>query len=107
MLIQSFSIVRKTYSLLCEEEKQSGLFEHKEVNQVHAMNVKSQPNFKQQNYDNQRQAKWTSSSKLQRSRKPLLCKYCYGTTHIVEMRYYLIGFSIGHKLHGKDFQPPN
>ncbi|CAA2954266.1 Hypothetical predicted protein [Olea europaea subsp. europaea] len=62
------------------------------------MNVKSQPNVKQQNYDHQRQAKWTSSSsKQQGPRKQMLCTYCDG----------LIGFPIGHKLHGKDVQPPN
>lgn len=36
-----------------------------------------------------------------------MCTYCDGTTHTVERCYYLIGFPIGHKFHGKDVQPPN
>jgi len=40
MLMQPLPTVKKAYSLLCEEEKQRGLVEHKVTEQVHAMNVK-------------------------------------------------------------------
>ena len=40
MLKQPFPIVKKAYSLLCEEEKQRGLVEHKVNEQVYVMNVK-------------------------------------------------------------------
>ena len=51
MLMQPLPIVKKAYSLLCEEEKQQGLVEHKGIDQNHAMNVKTQSNFKQQGSD--------------------------------------------------------
>ncbi|KAG5555708.1 hypothetical protein RHGRI_006375 [Rhododendron griersonianum] len=110
MMMQPLLTVKHAYSLLCEEEKQRGLVEHKSIDQTHAMHVKTHPHFKQQGADTQRHADsrpWTSSSKSQGSKKPLLCSYCDGTTHTVERCYYLIGFPIGHKLHGKDVQPPN
>ena len=40
MLMQSLPTVEKAYSLLCEEEKQRGLAEHKINEQVNAMNIK-------------------------------------------------------------------
>ncbi|XP_058213280.1 uncharacterized protein LOC131325185 isoform X1 [Rhododendron vialii] len=110
MMMQPLPTVKHAYSLLCEEEKQRGLVEHKSIDQTHAMHVKTHPHFKQQGADTQRHADsrpWTSSSKSQGSKKPLLCSYCDGTTHTVERCYYLIGFPIGRKLHGKDVQPPN
>ena len=54
MLIQPLPTVKKAYSLLCEEEKQRRLVEHKGIDQTHAMNVKTQSNFKQQGSDSQR-----------------------------------------------------
>jgi hypothetical protein len=38
--MQPLPTVKKAYSLLCEEEKQRGLVEHKVTEQVQAMNVK-------------------------------------------------------------------
>ncbi|KAH7849529.1 hypothetical protein Vadar_019140 [Vaccinium darrowii] len=111
MMMQPLPTVKNVYSLLCEEEKQRGLVEHKSIDQTHAMNVKTHPHFKQQGADTQRHTdprpRTSSSSKSQGSRKPLLCTYCDGTTHTVERCYYLTGFPIGHKLHGKDVKPPN
>ncbi|KAJ0077495.1 hypothetical protein Patl1_35618 [Pistacia atlantica] len=54
------------------------------------------------------QKQWSSThSKPQGNRKPLHCSYCEGTTHTVDRCYFLNGFPVGHKLHGKDVQPPN
>ncbi|KAB5520218.1 hypothetical protein DKX38_024537 [Salix brachista] len=47
------------------------------------------------------------SSTIQGSRKQLHCTYCEGTTHTIEKCFYLIGFPIGHALHGKNIQPRN
>ncbi|CAB4262332.1 unnamed protein product [Prunus armeniaca] len=56
-------------------------------------------------------AQETNSSKhtdqRSNSRKPLFCTYCEDTTHLVDKCYYLHGFPIWHKLHGKDVKPPN
>ncbi|KAJ0098447.1 hypothetical protein Patl1_21148 [Pistacia atlantica] len=46
-------------------------------------------------------------SKPQGNRKPLHCSYCEGTTHTVDRCFFLNGFPVGHKLHGKNVQPPN
>ncbi|KAB5574253.1 hypothetical protein DKX38_001447 [Salix brachista] len=35
------------------------------------------------------------------------CSYCDGDTHTVENCYYINGFPVGHKLHGKNIQPRN
>ena len=99
--MQPLPTVKKAYSLLCEEEKQRGLVEHKGIDQTHAMNVKTQSNFKQQGFDSQCQ----SNSRL--PKKPLLCTCCDGTTHTIDKCYYLIGFPVGHKFHRKDVQQPN
>ncbi|KAF7116105.1 hypothetical protein RHSIM_RhsimUnG0038200 [Rhododendron simsii] len=111
MLMQPLPTVKKAYSLLCEEEKQRGLTERKNTEQVHAMNVKASSNFKQSDSISQRQDSsrtWTpSSSKPQGSKKRLHCTYCDGTTHTVDRCFYLIGFPIRHAFHGKDVQPPN
>lgn len=107
MLMQPLPTVKKAYSLLCEEEKQRGLIEHKNTEQVHAMNFKASSNFKQSDSVSQRQDSsrtWTPGlSKPQGSKKRLHYTYCDGTTHT----FYLIGFPIGHAFHGKDVQPPN
>ena len=42
----AFTTFKKAYSLLCEEEKQRGPVEHKGIDQIHALNVKTQSNFK-------------------------------------------------------------
>ncbi|KAI3460266.1 hypothetical protein Pfo_016929 [Paulownia fortunei] len=95
MLMHLLPTVKKVYSLLCEEDKQRELAKLKVTEQVHAMNVKSSPNFRQ------------SDSKPQGSKKRLHCTYCDGTTHTVERCFYLNGFPVGYKLHGKDVKPPN
>ena len=40
-------------------------------------------------------------------KKFLNCSYCYGDTHTVEYCYYINGFPVGHKLHGKNVKPKN
>ncbi|KAB5574133.1 hypothetical protein DKX38_001327 [Salix brachista] len=47
------------------------------------------------------------SSTMQGSKKQVQCTYCDGTTHTIERCFYLIGFSSGHALHGKNVQPRN
>jgi len=105
MLMQPLPTVKKAYSLLCEEEKQRGLVEHKVTEQVHAMNVK-RPGYTSQRQDFSRN--WMpGSSTMQGSKKRLHCSYCDGTTHTVERCFYLIGFPVGHALHGRNVQPRN
>ncbi|KAI5342447.1 hypothetical protein L3X38_010322 [Prunus dulcis] len=41
------------------------------------------------------------------SRRSLKCSYCDEDTHTVENCYYLNGFPVGHKLHGKNVKPKN
>jgi hypothetical protein len=41
------------------------------------------------------------------SRRSLQCSYYDGDTHTVENCYYLNGFPVGHKLHGKNVKPKN
>jgi len=41
------------------------------------------------------------------SRRSLKCSYCDGDTYTVESCYYLNGFPVGHKLHGKNVKPRN
>ncbi|KAI5330645.1 hypothetical protein L3X38_030043 [Prunus dulcis] len=41
------------------------------------------------------------------SKRSLKCSYCDGDTHTVDNCYYLNGFPVGHKLHGKNVKPKN
>ncbi|XP_055962093.1 uncharacterized protein LOC130015632 [Mercurialis annua] len=95
MLMHPLPTVKKAYAFLCEEEKQRGLAESKVVEQVHAINFKSTSNYKQ--FD----------SKYKGTKKNLHCTYCDGNTHTIDRCFYLNGFPVGHKLHGKDIKPPN
>ncbi|KAF8390314.1 hypothetical protein HHK36_024839 [Tetracentron sinense] len=109
MLMNHLPTVKKAYSLLCEEEKQRGLTETKSSDLIHAMSIHTYDNSKESQLVASRQQKqWSSThSKPQGNRKPLHCSYCEGTTHIVDRCYFLNGFPVGHKLHGKEVQPPN
>ncbi|KAJ0011025.1 hypothetical protein Pint_34053 [Pistacia integerrima] len=109
MLMHPLSTVKKAYSLLCEEEKQRGLTETKSSDLIHAMSIHTYDNSKEsQPVASRQQKQWSSThSKPQGNRKPLHCSYCEGTTHTVDRCYFLNGFPVGHKLHGKDVQPPN
>ncbi|KAJ0013456.1 hypothetical protein Pint_21422 [Pistacia integerrima] len=109
MLMHLLPTVKKAYSLLYEEEKQRGLTETKSSDLIHAMSIHTYDNSKEsQPVASRQQKQWSSThSKPQGNRKPLHCSYCEGTTHIVDRCYFLNGFPVGHKLHGKDVQPPN
>ncbi|KAL5832076.1 hypothetical protein ACOSQ4_017430 [Xanthoceras sorbifolium] len=61
---------------------------------VHAMSIKTHDNSRELHSNTQRQIRQLTSS--------LFCSYCVGTTHTVDRCYYLNGFPVGHKLHGKD-----
>ncbi|KAL5832087.1 hypothetical protein ACOSQ4_017441 [Xanthoceras sorbifolium] len=78
----SLPTVKKAYSLLCEEENDL----------VHAMSIKTHENSRE----------LLSNTEQQIRQRSLFCSYCEGTTHTVDRCYYLNGFPVGHKLHGKD-----
>ncbi|XP_020415631.1 uncharacterized protein LOC109948111 [Prunus persica] len=40
-------------------------------------------------------------------RKSLKCSYCDGDTHTIDTCFFLNGFPVGHKLHGKNVKPKN
>lgn len=46
-------------------------------------------------------------NKSAQKQKTLHCSYLDGDYHSVENCYYLQGFPVGHKLHGKKVKPPN
>ncbi|KAL6344108.1 hypothetical protein AAG906_029776 [Vitis piasezkii] len=50
--------------------------------------------------------KATSKTPVQKQ-KTQICSYCDRDYHSIEKCYYLHGFPIGHKLHGKNVKPPN
>ncbi|RVW98257.1 putative mitochondrial protein [Vitis vinifera] len=54
-----------------------------------------------------RDNKATSAHQVQKQKTPLHCSYCDRDYHSIEKCYYLHGFPIGHKLHGKNVKPPN
>ncbi|KAB5514812.1 hypothetical protein DKX38_028718 [Salix brachista] len=104
MLMQPLPTVKKAYALLCEEEKQRGLVEHKGNEQIHAMNVK-RTGAGSQRHDLSRN--WMPANPNNQPRKRLHCTYCEGTTHTVDKCFYLNGFPVVHALHGKKIQPRN
>ncbi|RVW94693.1 hypothetical protein CK203_029926 [Vitis vinifera] len=54
-----------------------------------------------------RDNKATSIHQVQKQKTPIHYSYCDRDYHSIEKCYYLHGFSIGHKLHGKNVKPPN
>ncbi|KAB5512172.1 hypothetical protein DKX38_029200 [Salix brachista] len=42
-----------------------------------------------------------------RAYKPLKCSHCDQEGHTIDRCYYIIGFPVGHKWHGKNMQPRN
>ncbi|TXG65646.1 hypothetical protein EZV62_006921 [Acer yangbiense] len=52
-------------------------------------------------------SKTTQTHQVQRQKTPLHCSYCDRDHHSIEKCYYLHGFPVGHKLHGKNVKPPN
>ena len=49
----------------------------------------------------------TQANQVQKQKTPRHCSYCDRDYHSIEMCYYLHGFPVGQKLHGKDMKPPN
>ncbi|CAL2263146.1 unnamed protein product [Prunus armeniaca] len=49
----------------------------------------------------------TPSTGWSQSRKSLKCSYCDGDGHLKERCYFIIGFPVGHKWHGKNVKPRN
>ncbi|RVW34103.1 Retrovirus-related Pol polyprotein from transposon RE1 [Vitis vinifera] len=54
-----------------------------------------------------RDNKATSAHLVQKQKTPLHCSFCDHDYHSIKKCYYLYGFPIGHKLHGKNVKPPN
>jgi hypothetical protein len=97
LLMQPLPNIRKIYSLLLHEEKQRQLTKASD-SPIHAMNVKR----------NTRITKNRQSTRLQNNKgKSLFCSHCEGDTHTVDRCYYIIGFPLRHKFHGREIKPPN
>uniref|UniRef100_A0A6N2MH16 Integrase catalytic domain-containing protein n=1 Tax=Salix viminalis TaxID=40686 RepID=A0A6N2MH16_SALVM len=47
------------------------------------------------------------SPNFSRNYKPLKCSHCDQEGHNIDRCYYIIGFPVGHKWHGKNIQPRN
>lgn len=82
----------KVYGLILQHDRQMEVATHQEHSSIsHAMHTARSP------------AAPSSSP----HRKPLHCTYCDQDDHLVDRYFYIIGFSVGHKWHGKNVKPRN
>ncbi|KAM5572249.1 hypothetical protein ABKV19_012354 [Rosa sericea] len=83
---------RKAHGLILQHERQmEAASRHENLPTSHAMQASCAPA--------------TPSPSVHR--KPLKCTYCEQEGHLVERCYYIIGFPVGHKWHGKNVKPKN
>lgn len=82
--------IKKVHGLILQHERQmeaATCCEHPSIS--HAMQA----------------ARTSSTPKTSFSRKPLKCTYCEEENHLVDRCFYLKGFPVGHKWHGKNMKP--
>ncbi|XP_012832652.1 PREDICTED: uncharacterized protein LOC105953527 [Erythranthe guttata] len=89
LLMQPLPDTRRVYSLVIQQEKQAEVSLNRGNLNHHAMLT---------NRDNK---------VTQRQRTPLHCSYCDRDNHSIEKCFYLHGFPVGHKFHGKNIKLPN
>ena len=94
LLMQPLPDTRRVYSLVLQQEKQV------EVSLSHG-------NKNHYAMLADRDNKATLAHQVQKQKTPLHCFYCDRDYHNIEKCYYLHGFPIGHKLHGKNVKPSN
>ena len=94
LLMQPLLDTRRVYSLILQQEKQVEVSLHDGNMKHHAMIA-------------ERDNKIVLARQSQRQKAPLHCSYCDRDYHSLEKCYYLHGFPVGHKLHGKNVKPPN
>ncbi|XP_070681889.1 uncharacterized protein [Malus domestica] len=88
---------RRVHGLILQHERQMDVASRRDMGtNSHAMQV-------------QRTLVSSSNSKPFNtlSSKSLKCTYCDGGGHLVDRCYYIIGFLVGHKWHGKNVKPRN
>ena len=94
LLMQPLPDTRRVYSLVLQQEKQV------EVS-LNRGNMNHNAMLADQN------TKKTQANQVQKQKAPLHCSYCDRDYHSIEKCYYLHGFPVGYKLHGKNVKPPN
>ncbi|KAF7115429.1 hypothetical protein RHSIM_RhsimUnG0055800 [Rhododendron simsii] len=106
LLMQPLPDTRRVYSLVLQQEKQIEVSLNRDSMNHHAMlaDHKSQaPTYSFADQNN----KMIQVHQVQKQKNTLHCSYCDQDYHSVERCYYLHGFPVGHKLHGKNVKPPN
>ncbi|KAF7132885.1 hypothetical protein RHSIM_Rhsim09G0014100 [Rhododendron simsii] len=106
LLMQPLPDTRRVYSLVLQQEKQIEVSLNHDSMNHHAMlaDHKSQaPTYSFADQNN----KTIQVHQVQKQKNTLHCSYCDQDYHSVERCYYLHGFPVGHKLHGKNVKPPN
>ncbi|CAN6681317.1 unnamed protein product [Malus baccata var. baccata] len=92
----------RVHGLILQHERQMDVASRRELGtSSHAMQVQRPPAPSSSN------DRFPSPSAGSFSRKSLKCTYCDGDGHLVDRCYYIIGFPVGHKWHGKNVKPKN
>ena len=94
LLMQPIPDTRRVYSLVLQQEKQVEVSLNRD-NLIHHAMLADQNNLMVQAHH------------VQKKKNTLHCSYCDRDYHSVEKCYYLHGFPMGHKFHGKNVKPPN
>ncbi|XP_073302898.1 uncharacterized protein [Primulina huaijiensis] len=94
LLMQPLPDTRRVYSLILQQEKQVQVSLNRGNMNHHAMIVGQN-------------SKTTQAHQEQKQRAQLHCSYCNRDNHSIEKCFYLHGFPVGHKFHGKNIKPFN
>ncbi|GAB2270057.1 hypothetical protein Dimus_038818 [Dionaea muscipula] len=81
---------RKAHGMILQHERQMEAANRREnLPTAHAMQTSHPP----------------TRPRTPNQRKPLMCTHCEGEGHTVDRCWYIIGFPVGHKWHGKNMKP--
>ncbi|XP_075475807.1 uncharacterized protein LOC142512623 [Primulina tabacum] len=94
LLMQPLPDTRRVYSLILQQEKQVEVSLNCGNMNHHAMIVGQN-------------SKTTQAHQEQKQKAQLHCSYCNRDNHSIEKCFYLHGFPVGHKFHGKNMKPFN
>ncbi|KAI5332620.1 hypothetical protein L3X38_022749 [Prunus dulcis] len=92
LMMQPLPDTRKVHALILQQERQVEVAARRDSNTSHHAMKVAQP---------------SRSPAAQGNLTPLKCSYCDQERHSVDRCYFLHGFPVGHKLHGKNVKPPN
>ncbi|KAB5534429.1 hypothetical protein DKX38_017515 [Salix brachista] len=99
---------RRVHGLILQHERQMEVASRPSYS--HAMQIsrrEGNPGFSRREGNTGGNSGFSQSQGFSRGYKPLRCSHCEQEGHTIDRCFYIIGFPVGHKWHGKNMQPRN